>query len=59
MSTIWGNPDEHNDAYRQALAEFYERKPTAPRRFIDLGREDQSWILARQVELYHSLIHAH
>jgi hypothetical protein len=60
MSTVWGNPDQHNEAFRQAVAEFYEQRPNMPRRpFTELRREDQTRILARQVELYQSLLHAH
>jgi hypothetical protein len=52
MSVIWGNPDEHNRAFREALEEFYRQNPEEHRRFHEMGYELQRLILARQVEIY-------
>lgn len=49
----WGDHiQKQNAAYSQAFEEWVTNHPKdAGNRFIDLSREAQTWILARQVEL--------
>jgi hypothetical protein len=56
MSLVWGNPREHAEAFEAAMTEYREQHPDDLRPFHELERELQSLILARQVEIYRSLI---
>jgi len=48
----WGNPQAHTDAFVKALEEFHRDHPDEVRQFVDLDREAQRAIIARQVEIY-------
>jgi hypothetical protein len=52
MSLVWGNPSQHAEAFQAAIAEYREHHPDDLRPFHELEREPQSFILARQVEIY-------